>query len=351
MTRVKRMFAFVLCLVFIVSALTVPAAAKTHYIDTFSKSSKWENSGDAYKVYDTLRTGKITVEKYKGSLCYKFTKNSTVVYVKPSAFTSSVSNDYSSVNKKLTNSVNKSTYSLSGQNVYYKERATQKVFYKPSRSKTLATTMYKTYLTCLEVSAGHKRGDIITQCEKHQHVEFSYKSKILSGSKLKTPSTASELKSALSRSTSNNVTMNVTPTFTVAVNKSGANKVKLETAVYYGKGIEAKTANVTDIIDVAITVGEITVKSKLGSVIPWKDLYGLYKDTNKLVKKSGEYTNNKSIKLAKSQKKHNCQAARYESPVKLKTAGDYFKVVTEMNTIPSFGKSNPTQFSIIFSAK
>ncbi len=351
MTRAKRLFAFVLCLVFIVSALVTPAAAaKPIVIKNFGSKTNID-----WNTYYALRDGTMTVDKYRGKYHYKFVRNGTTVYVHPDAFKSSAGNNFeSSVNKKLENTIKAGKGEMDGYNAFYKEKAAnQRVWYKVSRSKTLVATKSVMYLSHLVVYADRSVDDrdITLQCEKKNHVQFEYMNQVRSGNKLKTPTTKSELQSAL-KITTKTVSTTVVPTFEMRVEKPGSKNIKISMAKYEGKG-QVEKVKVTDCIDVGITTGKVVASTILGTP-SYIDIYKLGVGTQKIVKtkKGGVYASEGFIQ---TKGKHNNKttsstyASKFESPFALKANGDRFTTTARMSG--TYNNKGATLIDIKFTAK
>ena len=354
----SRLFAVLLAvnLLFLSFPTSAFAASSTTTINNFSASTNL-----SYDQYNALRTGSYSAVKRNGNWYYKFVKGSTTVYVKASAFTSSVGNNYSKMTNTLSKGVTRSDGIASQYNYVYKYRpSTTSSRVQPASARSSRTTIryttkteYRTYLSYLNVYTQRSGTNVLLGCDKNGHVQFTYSNKVYQdaiGYKTTAgyvaPSNAQQYKMALVRSTSNSVNVTITPEFTVKVTQPGSNKVILSNFQYAGKG----QAITTKCIEKYVNIGYTTIKTLAATFsgkISAKNLYDLYNQASDLVNpKSSEYESRKTIRLSRYSNK--CLQATFDSPIKLKRSGDYFQTELNLSSTPS-RSGTPTKITVNFS--
>lgn len=355
----SRLFAVLLAanLLFLSLPTSAFAASSTTTINNFSSSTNL-----TYDQYNALRTGSYSAVKRSGAWYYKFVKGSTVVYVKASAFTGSVGNNYSQMTNTLSNGVMRTDGVASQYNYVYKYRPStissrvQQASTKSSRYVASYTTKteYRTYLSYLNIYTQRTGTNVLLGCDKNGHVQFTYSNKVyqdayINGYKTAgyvAPSTAQQYKKALVRSTSNSVSVTITPEFTVKVTQPGSNKVILSNFQYAGKGQAITQKNIDKYINIGYTTAK-TIAATYSGKLSVKNLYDLYKQASDLVNpKSSEYESRKTVLLSKNSYK--CLQATFDSPIKLKSSGDYFQTELRLSSTPS-QSGTKTKITVSFS--
>lgn len=354
----KRILVAVLTLIIFLGVCPTSASAASASTCTTINSF---GAGTAlnYTQYDLLRTGKISAEKIKGTWYYKFTKNHDTLYVKTTAFSNGVGNDFSPVNNALTKGVMRKDGVAEKYSFTYKARTStsQKLVEQCSAKQTniynkTTLTTYETYFSWLTVIGNRVEFEVDLECKKNGHVLFTYQDKINMKYALKNgykePSTATEYMMALKRNTTNGVVNAMIPTFELDITKPGTNCVKLNSCLYRGKGIANTKKSLSEFIEIAVSVGEV-VKDLVTASLPFKSLFGLYSQAGtKLVKKSNEYVSNDKTYLSWS--KNIAVKAKFKSPISLKTSGDYFRTEVRLSATPSYSGTK-TQMQVVFSVK
>lgn len=360
----SRLFAVLLAanLLFLSFPTSAFATSPPTTINTFSASRNLKP-----EEFEALRTGSYSAVKREGNWYYKFVKGSTTVYVKASAFTSSVGNDYSKMTNTLSKGVTRSDGVGNECNYIYKYRPTSTTSrvaavvkssggYKPSSNytnKSTTKTDYHVYLSSINVYTQRTGRTVILGCNKDNHVQFTYSSKVYqksaagySSAGYVTPSTSAQYKQALTRNTSNSVNVTITPEFTVKVTQPGSNKVILSNFQYAGKGQAITTKSIDKYVNIGYTTAK-TLAAAYSGKLSVKNLYDLYKQATNLVKpESSEYNCRKTTLLSKTSYK--CLQATFDSPIKLKKSGDYFQTELNLSSTPS-RSGTATKITVNFS--
>lgn len=347
------------------SSLSVIANAATTKINNFSESTKLNA-----EEYGALREGKISVIKKSDGFYYKFLRNRQTVLVKTSAFTSTCANDYTDVNNALTKGVMRTDGMYTEKTFTYKTRTVSKTR-QTAALKNYTVTNYKTYIAWLVISSNRpgNKNEIDLECYKKSQVQFSYSNKILDrgdprisqDDKYKTPTTEKEYAQALSRTTSYDLSTNITPKFMMSIKNPGSTIVCLNNYKFEGRGIKNNIDTKNDIstyVEVAQVAANV-VKSfvaakKTGSISlgAFKGLLSLGIKTGKMLKdkqKSDIYTTNEFIKLSKDKdnKTNYVMAASFKSPIKLQNYNDFFRTEIKLNLKPNSKTKITVNFAIV----
>jgi hypothetical protein len=339
---------------FIFTLMLIPnfasAAGTTTTISSFSSATVL-----TYTQYDLLRTGQISAVKKNGIWYYQFKKNNDTLLVNTTAFSSSVGNNYKSVNDSLTKGIMRTDGVAQKCSYAYKARTSTTSRRVNGRQVNglptwTTTNTYETYISWLTIIGNRVGTEIDLECKKNGHVEFTFSDKVEDPVSFKlgyaTPTTSREYMSALKRNTTNGVSTKMVPTFELDITKPGTNCVKLNSCMYRGKGIADTKTPITDYIDVALATGAVVKDLYTGS-LSFKNLYKLYSQiSGKMIKSSNEYTSNQKTYL--SWNKKYTMKARFESPISLKVSNDYFRSEVRLSAKPSVSGTK-TQMKVIFS--
>lgn len=331
----KRMLAFIMVFVMVLSIGSIPALAS---------STVTYNSLDAIKedlnIFKTIANGTISPVKVGNTWYYQFTRPGySTVRIKASAFMTVPKNSNLTADNKALNS---SLSSLSRQNYsricYY---------YTMNSSKSVSYTTYKTSIYRFKLVAGGSNDEFTTSCDLTHGVSFTYTTKVPKtatdyGTSRKgyssyvTPSTVQHYAAALKRSSS---VPAITPTMTIKVTNTGSNNVNLSKYTVSGKGNAA--SNVKGLIDIAYSA------YSLGKNVATQRYFSAFKtllnlNMGKLTKTSKQYNTGKEILL--SQNRRFVYQSEFTSPIRLSSGGDWTQVVTKCSAAIGNAK-----FSVNFS--
>ena len=355
----KRVVAFVLCMVLTLSVMTVSASATSKntpkVIENFGAKTeiRWEH-------YDAMRTGKISAVKQKGVWYYKFEGKKATVLVNVAAFSGEVENDFTKVNDSLTEGVMASGVP-NVRSFTYKERvdASDRVVTTSSGRSVKRQTVktYTTYFSYLTMTGSRLKTDIELECKKNGHVQFEYSDMVSGKAWFKNgyikPSTAAQYVAALKRTTSDKISTKITPVFKAEITVPGSNCVYFYSVEYKGRGDLGKTKNVLELIEVAATTAKVTANMSTGK-LAFEDLVSLASGMAKvlMVEDSEDYTSDDIIFLTGkfNGKMKYTMKSEFTSPIGLRQIDDYFRAEVRVNEEFSTSKTK-TQVKVTFSVE
>ena len=344
----QRTLSLTLAFVLAVSVLTTTKAYAVDYL-TYNTLDEIEENLDVFK---TISKGNISAIEIDGVWYYQFSRSGySTVRIKASAFSTSPSNSYLTVdNDALTRNSNDNYSRI----CYYNDMKYQSGIHYD----TYATSMYRFKL---EVQ-GKTDDEIILQTNLTHYVAFTYTTKVrrVPGDfeagmpsvgltdLYVTPSTRMQYEAALQRSSR---AKEITPTMTLEVTNTGDNAICLSTYELCGKGKSSTSLNVNDYINVAFAVGTIVNgarKPEIGALEALVNLIGGAKTA--LMNDSEGYNTGKSTALSKAGNNPTLKV-EYVSPITLVNTGDWVQVTTKLSSSKFSPNSDGTnaQFKVTFS--
>ncbi len=355
-TYFKQIISTLLALVICVGVVANFATVET-YAKDYGKYSTLDAIPEDLNIFNVIAYGNISAVKSGSNWYYKFTRNGNSIMIKTSAFMGTPKNthftkDLSALNASLKKNSN-DNYSRIGY------------FWKQSISSYGTGKKYTStyYRSKIEVNASNGLSDETVKIKLTNGITFSYRSKIFdyenfdyaadhcpvnknqNGYSLAyvTPSTGRGYVAALSRSTS---LQNVVPTITIDIGNNNRSNSYLSTYSVAGKGKINKSANITDFVSIvkgsASVVKKAVTGDALGTFSSLASLIGNVKTT--LYKKSDYYNTGERNTLSVNYKY--VITAKVKSPITLSKTGDWFQVVTHLNSTNGYINTTYTKIWI-----
>ena len=244
--KIVRALMVILVVLTTLSASAAPVNAKKEIvvINDFS-----ENTALNYAEFNALRKGSINAVRENDRFYYMFETDQIIVKVPVEVFTrQDAGNDYSAVNRKLTDYALKKTGDTKEFRYIYKKSLGKKMFTKLGSD---SYEQYSTYLCHLKLNCYMDTSEtIVSRCEMYGQVLFTYNTKVQNYSVFTqemyvTPSTTSQYRAALQRDNRDSIDVTVSPQFEFSVTQPGSDKVYLNT--YYASGMGKSAKKVKDV--------------------------------------------------------------------------------------------------------
>ena len=354
--KIIRMILAIVMILTTVSITSIQASAqkKTVLINDFSGNTTLN-----YDQFNALRTGKIKAIKENGKFYYTFESDQIIVKVPVKAFESEkAGNDYSAVNKKLSDYALKKAGDTKEFGYIYKKSLKKKEV-KPLGSDSY--TQYFTYICHLRLNCYMDTSETaVSRCEMYGQILFTYNNKVRNGfvhdqAMYVKPSTTNQYYSALRRDNSDSISVTVSPQFTMNVTQPGTDKVYLNT--YYASGMGKSAKKVRDVRSFITglknykkmfdSVSKMALNPSILSAIDIVTSAVAFSEE----KKGTEYNTGKSMRLS-SDGKYTVKAA-FKSPLPLDTYQDWVQFRINLSHAPTKSGNNrvPTKMSVEFSVK